>query len=272
MAGFEDDEAPDLSTRAGRIVFLRESLGLTQEEFTAEVSAILRQRGQPPVTRGAISGWESGKGVAVKNLNAVAALAETSIDWIENAVGSPPDDDRLAAIGRNLGYGPTARGPFGQLILPGQIAVVGQGAGATLDQGAVLLFDQDPMGWLPMLPGLARMEDVYALEITGTSMVPMFKPREPIYVSPHLKPQHDDAMVVVEHRTRNGNPVCFVKIFVKETRDAVIGRQLNPPLEIAYQKKPGISVHRVLTLPEVLGYGTEPPAELLNPGPHGRRR
>lgn len=234
-----------METLADRIAFLRKGLGLTQEEFAGAVSDLLIEEGQPGITRGAVGGWELGKGIAMSRLKAVSQLTSASLDWIANNAGVPPDAEALRRIGAQL---------LGVPPPPATVLVFGQAAGATLDEGATILDHVEPIGELPMMPGLVGIDDIYGLEATGTSMIPMFRHGDPIYLSKSLAAHTDDAVVIIEHRSRNGGPVAFLKIFVRETRDTVFARQLNPPLDIAYTKKNGLTVHRVFTARELLGY------------------
>lgn len=244
-----------------RITFIRKGLELTQEEFAEAISTVLKTQGGQPVTRGAIGNWERpGRGIDLKNMRAITQLAEISLDWLATGTGQPPTESQLRRTGAKL-LGAALPYRVSPGALPsGFVSVVGQAAGATLDMGVEIMFDQEPIGELPMLPGLVGLRDVYALEVTGTSMLPMFKPGDPIYVSPHTPIHRDDPMIALEHRSRNGQPVAFIKLMVLERRETVVTRQLNPPAEITFNRKPGLSTHRVLTFKEVMGYsgGMEP--------------
>ena len=256
-----------------RIAYLRKGLGLTQDEFASAISDVLKSQGLPPVTRGAIGNWERpGRGIDLKNMRAIIEISGASLDWLANGNGEAPSESQLRRAGVALGAFVPALGVGAGLLAPrGQIAVMGQAAGATLDDGVSIMFDQEPIGELPMLPGLAGLRDVYGLEVTGTSMMEMFKPRDPIYVSPHTPIHKDDPMIVVEHKSRNGNPIAFIKLMVQDRRDSVIARQLNPPMEIEFPKRSGLSTHRVLTLRELLGYSGIEPASQAAPAVRLRR-
>jgi transcriptional regulator with XRE-family HTH domain len=78
-----------MSTLAERVRYVREHvLGLTQERFALKLK----------VTRGAVSNWEHGadEGIAPKNLQAIAALAQVSLDWLMNDTGGPPPPKPLS--------------------------------------------------------------------------------------------------------------------------------------------------------------------------------
>jgi phage repressor protein C with HTH and peptisase S24 domain len=243
----------DMDTSAERIAFIRKAMGLTQDEFTEALNEVLKASGQPPVTRGAVGNWEreGGTGLAMRNLQALSELSGATIDWLANNRGSKPREDLLRKIGEELiGASPTVA----PAEFPLTVEVVAQAAGSTLGKGATILFDQPRIGWLPMLPGLRGLEGIYGLEVTGDSMVPMFKPGKPVYVSPHSPVRKDDPIIVIEHKSSNGNAVGFIKIMVADRKDRVITRQLNPPLEISFMKAPGLTIHRVLELDDLIDY------------------
>lgn len=239
--------------RARRIAYIRDAMGLTQDEFTAALNAVLKSRDRPPLSRGAVANWEAGKGISRANLSALAAMAESSMDWIDDNSGAAPTKRALAVLGeRFLEQLPRRRG--GIALPAGIVKVWGQAGAATLDQGALILDDADPIGELPMMPGIERDDTVYGLEVTGTSMLPMYGRGDPLYVSRTRPYRKGDPVVIYEHKSRNGKPVAFLKIFIRETKESVFCEQLNPHLEIAYTKKHGLTVHRVYRDRELIGY------------------
>jgi transcriptional regulator with XRE-family HTH domain len=258
------------TTRGERIKYLRNGMGLTQKDFAAALVDHLHSDSKiTGLTKNAVTNWEAEGGVAEHFLLAICELSGVSLDWLQRGKGDAPTSKALEAIGHRLkpDVPPPLRAPpflpFRSIgdsaVMPGSIPVLGQAAGASLDGGAIILFDQEPIGSLPMLPGLMGLRDVYGLEATGVSMIPMVKPGDPLYVSPHTPVGRDDLMIVIEKRSRGGQPAAFIKLKVEERANAVIGRQLNEPAEIRFLKKPGLEVHRVLTLKEALGYtGIEP--------------
>jgi len=258
-----------METLRDKIAYVREGLGLSQEEFADALNERLEEAGEKSISRGAIGNWESRKtpkAPSMTNLRAISELAEASLDWLVFNKGDPPaaetlrrrgDRFRADAVFRSISPEPMA--------FPGTVPVFGQAAGATLDNGASVLFDQPPIGQLPLLPGLVGLRDVYGLEVTGDSMLPMFRPRDPVYVSPHSPVHRDDPIIITEHHSRNGAAVTFIKLLQANRAEQVVARQLNPPLELKFMKKPGLSIHRVLTLREALGYGAEPDVQIAPP-------
>ena len=262
----------DMETLHQRIRHIRSGLDLTQEEFADALNDVLRGWGEPAVTRGAIGNWELSKLPAMRNMNAIVEVAQIDLNWLANGRGPEPAASDLARRGAKLKGTMVAKGLGLPAILPGHIDVFGQAAGSTLAEGASILFDQSPIGTLPMLPGLVGMRDIYGLEVTGDSMLPMYRSGEPVYVSPHSAVSRDDPCILIEHRSNNGRPRAFIKIFVASKTDHVEARQLNPEGKLRFMKKPGLDVHKVLTLPEIMGYsGVEVEAE-PPPGTRLKRR
>lgn len=262
-----------METLADRITYIRTGLGLTQEEFSSAVSAELEGSGKKGVSRGAVAGWETGKGLSTQNLRAVADLAETSMDWLSSGRGAIPSRGDLARLGRDILSAIVPLELSGTGAFPETVRVYGQAAGSNLDQGALLLMDQEPIGVLPLLPGLVGMRDVYALEVTGESMVPMFNPKDPVYVSPHLPVRKDDPVIILQEPPEGGNPTAYIKLFVSQSKSyGAKARQLNLPEEMVFSK--ATAVHKVLTMREALGYSgiqidaqVAPPLRLRRRGP-----
>ena len=243
-----------METLADRITYIRTEMGLTQDEFAAAVSAELVAAGQEKgVSRGAVAGWETGKGMSPKNLRAVADIAETSMDWLSDNRGAPPSKADLVRRGRAVLAAVVPLELAGSGAFPETVKVFGQAAGSNLDQGALLLMDQEPIGVVPLLPGLVGMRDVYALEVTGESMIPMFNPKDPVYVSPHAPIRVDDPVIILQEPPEGGNPTAYIKLFVGQTKkDGVKARQLNLPQDMAFPS--ATAVHKVLSMKEALGY------------------
>jgi phage repressor protein C with HTH and peptisase S24 domain len=240
-----------METLAERITYIRNGLGLTQEQFVDALNEVLKEAGEAPITRGAISNWEAGtKGIARRNIRALSELSGATFEWIDSNRGQMPREDLLRRIGeRFLGARPAAAGGY-----PLTIEVVAQAAGSTLGKGAPILFDLPAIGYLPLLPGLVGLQGVYGLEVTGDSMIPMFRPGRAVYVSPTSPVHKDDPIIVIEHHSKNGEAVGFIKLMVADKKDRIVARQLNPPAQIEYMKAPGLTVHRVLDLSEAIGY------------------
>lgn len=251
-----------MDTQGSRIAHIRRSLGLSQVEFAAALSARLLERGKRKgVTRGAVGNWEQDKGIELGNLDAVADLGGlTSLDWLIRGTGAPPNVAELARLGEAIKsrLGPPPASNVVRLgerprSFPESVPLYGTVAAAMIGKGAFLL-SEEPVDTLPMMPGLAGEEGVYGLIVKGDSMWPMLSDGDPIYVSTVRQPHRNDLVVVQERDSANGQPQGFVKLYERETASRLFTRQLNPEGELVFEKRRSIERHRVFTRRELAGF------------------
>lgn len=116
------------------------------------------------VTRGAVGNWELGKDIGLKNLRAIAEVAEVSLEWLTEGHGEPPQGE--------------ARGNWrGGIALRGFV-----GAGQAI-------YAMDEPGETVEAPAGAK-PDTVAVEVRGDSMYPAYQDGEILYYSRNLPP-HD---------------------------------------------------------------------------------
>lgn len=249
-----------MDTIGARIAYLRNTMQLSQELFAAAISAQVRAMTADgvaaPVSRGAVANWEAEKGIKSQNQIAISELTGASLDWLMFGRGQPPDIEHLEVLGRRLR--PLSLPQTLQLgaatVFCDSVPIYGRAAGALLaSSGSFVFGETEAVGYAPMMPGLAGERDVYALVVEETSMLPMFPPGTPVYVSPHRTPHRDDAVIVTEMRSSNGRQQTFIKLYQRETPQQIITRQLNPDAEIAFDKRHEIICHRVYPLRELVG-------------------
>lgn len=131
------------------------------------------------------------------------------------------------------------------------LPVLGTAAGALSDNG----FEITPLRveLVRRPPALDGVPDAYGLYVIGESNIPLHKPGDLILIHPH-RPYRPGDSVVIQTQTHEGAPVsAFIKIFRKETAEAVFAEQLNPPAVIEYKKTQVLAVHKVLPLNELFG-------------------
>lgn len=245
-----------MDTRGARIAYIRKSMGLSQVAFAEIIGALRREAGKPGLSRGAIGNWELGRGIDLDNLQLLADLAGTSMDWLTRNVGEPPSEAALQEIGRALKPAP----PDESVIIlderrrrfPEVIPLYGTVAASMMGRGAFLL-SQEPIDTLPMMPGLVGEEGVYGLLVKGDSMYPMFSDGDPIYVSSVRQPHRGDIIVIQERDSANGQPQGFVKLFQRETAAKLFTKQFNPEADLVFERRRGIERHRVFTRRELAG-------------------
>ena len=93
------------------------------------------------------------------------------------------------------------------------------GAGGFFDDGGF----PAGHGWDQVEAPLARGDGVYALKVTGDSMLPLYRHGDTIIVSPTLEARHGDRVVV---KTRDGE--VMAKVLEKKTQRSVHLASLNP--------------------------------------------
>jgi phage repressor protein C with HTH and peptisase S24 domain len=250
-----------METVGSRIAHLRNGMGLNQTQFAEAISQQLRRMAgdlpAAPVSRGAVANWEASKGIKQSNQIAIAELSGASLDWLLFGRGEPPPVAALEMIGRQFRplVLPAGLGVDGPRNFAEVIPIYGMAAAALLPTaGASSFGETEAIGHLPMLPGLEGERDVYALIVKEDSMMPMYPPGTPVYISPHRAPHAEDAVVVQELDSNNGGPQTFIKIFERQTPRQLITRQLNPEATITFEKRNGLVVHRVYPLRELVGF------------------
>lgn len=102
-------------------------------------------------------------------------------------------------------------------------------------------------------PGIRRANNVFALNVSGESMMPRYEPGEPIYVQ-RTNPAVGD-YVVVELYPEDDNQAgkSFLKQLVRRTGLRVTCRQFNPPKEVEFDAGEIKEIYRVLKPRELLG-------------------
>lgn len=106
-------------------------------------------------------------------------------------------------------------------------------------------------------PGLEGKNSVYALNICGDSMYPVYRHNALVYVDPKKTPGVSEDAVIELHPEdpRSGEPgKGFVKRVKKVAAGKIVCEQFNPPQEIIFDREEVKHFHRVIPWEEVLGY------------------
>lgn len=106
-------------------------------------------------------------------------------------------------------------------------------------------------------PGIAGRRSVYALNVFGDSMYPVYRHNALVYVDPHRTPAvTEDAVIEMHPEDPNDNEPG--KGFLKRVKairgGKIVCEQFNPPGEIEFDRSDVKSFHRVIPWEEVLGY------------------
>lgn len=182
----------------------------------------------------------------------------------------------LAAIGKSIAdlypsAGPAAEArhadrPFNPIDLPRDVPVMGTAAGATLtieSDGRKYriertLVESEAIAYVRRPPAIASNRAIYAMFITGESMVPAHKPGEPVYVDPRRHPRIGEDVVVqlIDEAREDADPAEVVSVLVKtlerQTADFYELSQHNPPLTFRVEKAKVAEIHRIIPLSELL--------------------
>lgn len=102
-------------------------------------------------------------------------------------------------------------------------------------------------------PGIRNAKNVAALNTTGDSMVPRFRPGELIYVQLREPAPGDDVVVELYPENDGDAPKAFLKELTKTTGRKLFCRQHNPKREIEFDRGEVNRLWRVLTLRDLLG-------------------
>ena len=106
-------------------------------------------------------------------------------------------------------------------------------------------------------PGLEGKRNVYALNVCGDSMYPVYRHNALVYVDPTKTPGVTEDAVIELHPEdpRSGEPgKGFLKRVKKIAAGKIICEQFNPPEEVIFERDEVKNFHRVIPWEEVLGY------------------
>lgn len=211
-----------------RIRELRLERGLTMAELAARIG----------VTQPAISQWESGR----------EKPGRDSLQKLAAALGVGPE----ALTSSAAGSGPRTDEPVTSLnAMPVDVPVFGTAVGG--EQGD-FSFNGEVTDYVRRPQGVARLRNLYALWVTGDSMAPWNCSGDLIYVTPSRPPAPGDHVVVELVGAATHEPgTAMVKLLTARTATHLKLRQYNPEREFSVPLSRIKSVHKVLSLRELLG-------------------
>jgi phage repressor protein C with HTH and peptisase S24 domain len=214
----------------GRIREARKAREMTMVELAEAIG----------VTQPAISQWESGQDPPGRE----------SLQKLSKALGVPMSLllGEAPALAANIARKERAAAVNAMSIdVPVQGVAVGGTNGDFRFNGQVVDYVRRP-------PGIANLRNVYALWILGDSMSPWNKDGDLIYVSPARPPAVGDHIVVQMHDAADGEPgIAMVKLLVGKTPTQLKLSQYNPQRDFTVPLAKIKSIHKVLSLRELLG-------------------
>lgn len=213
-----------------RIRSLRKLRGLKMVELAGLVQ----------VSQSAVSQWETGREFPGReNLKRLASALNTNVATLlaegDAALANVVPEDSIAS--------PTA--------MPIDVPVYGTAVGGS---DGDFSFNGQIVDYVRRPPGVVRLRSVYALWVTGDSMAPWNRSGDLIFVSPAQPATPGDHVVVELHGSHEHDPgVAMVKLFQARTATQLRLRQYNPDSEFSLPLAHIKSVHKVLSLRDLLG-------------------
>lgn len=212
-----------------RIREFRKGRGFTMMELAAELG----------VSQPAISQWETGKEPpgreSLKNLSKALSVSVATL----------------------LGEAEAAQGSFGALqsagvtSMPVDVPVYGTAVGGA---GGDFSFNGQVVDYVRRPPGVMKLRSMYALWVIGDSMSPWNKHGDLIYVTPARPPVPGDHVVIELAGVAENEPgTAMVKLLAGKTATQLKLKQYNPEREFSLPLSQVKSVHKVLSLRDLLG-------------------
>lgn len=147
------------------------------------------------------------EGSQVSNVRAVPDADSSPTGNVRDLVNDP----RLLAIAASVG---------------GEVPVYAAVEGGP---GEIIL-DKDPLEWVPRPGPLTGVKDGYLIYVSGTSMVPEYRPGERAIVNPRLPAIPEQAYVFYSDNPDNDR--ATIKFLKRITADTWHVEQYNPPEEL----------------------------------------
>ncbi len=82
-----------------------------------------------------------------------------------------------------------------------------------------------PIDYVPRPYYLAHVKGAYALSVVGNSMVPMYRPRQLLFINPYKLPSSGNGVIVTDAKG-----AVLIKEFVKQKPNGIVVREYQPQL------------------------------------------
>lgn len=133
------------------------------------------------------------------------------------------------------------------------IPVLGMAAGAIINGAQGFVLSAAPVAFVPRPSGMKYMIDAYAIFVEGNSMDPAHPHGEIRFVNPRRTPTNGDSVIIQTQAHKSAPLQSFIAIYEGDKGSQLMFRKLKPASEISISKEIIRSVHKVLTLNEVIG-------------------
>lgn len=211
---------------AHRLVSQRKALNLTQSDVAKAVG----------VSQQAIERIEAGATSNPRKIVLIAKVLQTTPDWLLHGQGDEPDDQGVPDVQGVPGVPHAGYLPTGQTIdlnsrrtMIRDLPVLGRAAGS---ETGTMIMEGDPIDWTWRPHNLDKVEDAFAVFVTGLSMEPRYFAGDIVYVHP-TRPIRSGRHVLVETRRHEG----LIKRFDGWSSTHLRLWQYNPGQEILIRKE-----------------------------------
>lgn len=216
-----------------------------EERLTATKLSANAASEQAGLERTYIRNIMNGKSRGPRGENAVrlAGVLGCSVEWLLGGGSAPAADDLMLT---------DAKVPLPS-EMPRDLPVLGTAAGARSETEGAVVMGGGPVEFLRRPAVLQGVQDAYVVYIVNDSMEPAFPHGEAACVHPH-RPVKPGDNVVIQVRDENGDTYAYVKTLVRRTSLEVVCKQHNPAREIIFPRDSVVSLHKILTVAELIGY------------------
>lgn len=221
--------SPEEIARGTRIRIARKAKGLTHKEVADYLG----------ITESAISQWEAGRTFPSPNqITKLATYLQVSAQSILTGVAAISDATPAADNLTDLpGY-------------PSDVPVYGV---ERIGLDGAFLVGSTIVEHVKRLPGIAKLADVYAINIVSDKMAPWAREGDIVYVSPSRPPAVNSMVVVNSKDPETGESLTLIKEYLGRSGSGFKLRQYNPDKTFVIPADRIVSMHRVLTLRELIG-------------------
>lgn len=234
------ERLPDYDYKAfgARLREVRREAGISQDRLGELVTD------DTPISRSAVSQWERGRTApGYFRMKKLVQIFNVNESWLIGGHGvkrdnTPPGAEAPSAADPEIDGILVENSPFRSKEDMIPLMVVGRGG---QDQE---MFQEDMVGYISRPQILKGIENAYAVEVTGTSMIPKYHPGNLLHINPHYQPRPGKGVVIWKH-----NKAVLIKEFVRQTPDHVYVREYKPDeRDFAIRKSEIAKMHTVVGL------------------------
>lgn len=99
--------------------------------------------------------------------------------------------------------------------------------------------------WAPRPPALLNVADAYAYFMSGSTMVPRFRPGQRLYINPHRPPNVGAGIIILTNNLEH-----IISQYVEDIEGVIYSEQLNPMRRLQTPRMDIRALHTVIGLDE----------------------